>query len=131
MMENNLEGFWYSTSEPHFPMPVHSDVLHPNKYEIIKAYDNLIESEMEYGPSNNWKNDKVKSYRGMSHCRCCTKEQQYDEQSRRILVDMGCREYSFNGWTWPHGYRHYIDVHNIVPSKDFLKDVLGLDYDIN
>ena len=127
MRQSNLEGFWYSEREPHFPMPVHSDIPHPNKEEILKAYDDLIEAEMEYGPSNEWKNSKVVGYRGFSYCRCCTKEQQFNGATSTILVDMGCREYSYNGWTWPQGYRHYIDVHNVVPSKSFLKDVLSLD----
>ena len=31
----------------------------------------------------------------------------------------GTAEYSLNNVNWPQGYSHYIETHNIVPSKEF------------
>lgn len=138
MNNPQIEGHWYSKQEPHFPMPIHSDEIHPKKLEILTAYDNLIQTEMEYGPSNDWKNDKVTAYRGWSACRCCdfgfklindrwtdTPENR-EAVTRSLRVNMGNKEYRYNGWIWPEGFRHYIDIHNVVPCEEFLTDVLGI-----
>jgi hypothetical protein len=122
------EGFWYSKEEPHYPQAEHSDVEHSLKQQILNAYDNLL-NEDRFNPHRNesWDtNEHVITYRGSSWCRCCTKEQQFNQETRKILISMGSRQYVLNGWEWPEGYRHYIDVHNIVPSKEWLENVLNI-----
>lgn len=53
----------------------------------------------------------VKHFRGRSTCRICW--------------DMnGSKEYHTDSWTWPEGYAHYVEKHNIeVPSNfvDYIK----------
>lgn len=45
-------------------------------------------------------------YRGWSNCRVCHREN-------------GSREFLTPGAVWPAGFRHYIEVHNVRPSKAF------------
>lgn len=109
------EGHWYSKREPHFPMPVHSDTPHPQKQEILDTYDFLMSMPIfDYTEANDWANGHVKGYRGWSSCRCCQKHN-------------GSREYNYRDWAWPEGFRHYIADHNVIPTKDFLKEVLNID----
>jgi hypothetical protein len=122
MSEYKLEGFWYSKYEPHFPMPVAQDEPHHMKELILEKYDALL-SQPVFNPNYNsdeplnWDEitKHVISYRGFSSCRCCAKH------------NNGTRSYRYNGWQWPEGFRHYIDEHNIVPSNEFLKEVLGME----
>lgn len=111
------EGFWYSDHEPHYPKAIHSDEVHPKKADILKAYDELLDED-RFNPERNrdtWKDNKnVLSFRGCSYCRCCP-------------LRNGSRQYVLNGWEWPEGYRHYIDKHNVIPSKNWLKEVLGIE----
>lgn len=51
-------------------------------------------------------------FRGISRCRLCGKVN-------------GSITYQANGWEWPEGYRHYIEVHNVRPSLAFQEMVLG------
>lgn len=111
-------GHWYSQYSPEFPMPVHSDEAHPHKAQILEAYDTLLASPIfEYG-SSSWDSEYVRAYRGISSCRCC-------KGTSRVSV--GNKEYRYNGWVWPEGFRHYIDVHNIIPTEDFLKEILNIE----
>jgi hypothetical protein len=119
--DHKLEGHLYSESEPHFPMPVHQDKEHPLKQIILEKYDALLSNEVfnpvfNTGVQPDWKKieQHVICYRGVSGCRCCGQLN-------------GSREYRYNGWAWPQGFRHYIEEHNVVPSKEFLKEVLGIE----
>lgn len=62
-------------------------------------------------------------YRGFSSCRLCDKQ------------DNGTYEHTLAEWTdsekrptiaWPEGYEHYIEAHNVVPSREFYELVLRL-----
>ncbi len=97
-----IEGYWYSEATPEYPMPVHTDVVPHNKSDILKALDKAEASA------------RTVAYKGFSICRCCG----------RIN---GSREFSYKGWSWPEGFRHYIEDHNIVPSFKFTEEVLELD----
>lgn len=55
----------------------------------------------------------VVAYRGSSRCRCCHR-------------DNGNHEYRYNGWTWPEGYRHYLEDHNVLPDAAFKDFVMKL-----
>lgn len=56
---------------------------------------------------------RVLSYKGISFCRCCG-------------IENGSKEFYYKNWCWPSGYKHYLEVHNISPSNDFIKEVLNL-----
>jgi hypothetical protein len=98
---DKMEGFWYSKMEPYFPMPKENPISFPRKEEILKAYDKVIQRAL------------VKYYRGSSTCRCCK-------------AWNGSKEFEFKGWKWPEGYRHYIDIHNVIPTKRFMENVLNI-----
>lgn len=53
----------------------------------------------------------VACYMGSSRCRICDKQN-------------GSREYHIHGWIWPEGFRHYVEVHNVKPSDDFIKFIM-------
>ena len=90
------EGFWKSIAEPDLPMPV------PNG-DPIKSQALFLEKLTQ-------KESKALklSYRGWSTCRICK------------CVN-GTQSFQDRGWEWPSGYKHYIDVHNVRPSRDFYK----------
>ena len=46
------------------------------------------------------------AYRGYSYCRLCGRGN-------------GFETLCLNGWEWPSGLRHYIDMHNVRPSTRF------------
>jgi hypothetical protein len=125
MEEYKQEGFWYSKSEPHYPMPVEQENQHPLKDLIIEKYDALLSlpvfhPDYNSGEPLDWDeiHNHVVSYRGFSWCRICPS---------RSGASMGTKSYRYNGWEWPEGFRHYIVEHNVVPSKEFLKEVLGME----
>lgn len=129
MNKLNQEGFWYSKTEQHYPMPVHTDIEHPLKHRIIKAYKALLDED-RFNPHRDDSfrtNKNVIFYRGSSYCRICASDKQYDKVNNKILLSMGSRQYVLNGWEWPEGYLHYIEVHNVMPSKEWLKDVLDIE----
>jgi hypothetical protein len=121
--DKKLEGHWgrFEGDDSGFPYPVHTDIEHPLKQQILDAYDALLaQPQFSYGPDNWWgKEDHVRAYRGSSGCRCCA--------AMGIRKMNGCKEYEEKGWVWPEGFRHYISEHNIVPTKEFLKDVLNIE----
>lgn len=55
----------------------------------------------------------VRTYRGASTCRVCHKVN-------------GSREFETSGAIWPSGLRHYIEVHNVMPSREFQQHIEGL-----
>lgn len=93
------EGFWYSKYEPHFPVPVAGDP-YPQQAEVLVK---LEQAERE---------SEQLCFRGWSLCRICG------------IVNGSVQHRK--DWEWPGGYRHYIEKHNIRPSKEFAKEVLGI-----
>lgn len=99
-------------------MPIHTDELSPYKKEILENLDYLESGAPQYD-SYGMDDDiadsvEVLHMKGWSTCRCCGKMN-------------GSREFSYKGWNWPEGFRHYIEIHNVVPSAEFLKEVLGIE----
>jgi hypothetical protein len=104
-----FEGFWWSEREPHFPKPVSSDVAFEGKEAVIVALEKLEKDIYLH-------KDRAGTcvyFKGFSICRCCGAEN-------------GDMEFSYKNWKWPVGLSHYVKVHNIKPSDDFLKDVLHI-----
>ncbi len=94
MAEEMREGFWKSFHEPNLPEPVASDESWDGQSNFLKCLD-LVEAEA-----------KFVQFRGISPCRVCQKMN-------------GSREFQHNGWAWPAGLRHYLEDHNVKPSKEF------------
>jgi hypothetical protein len=46
------------------------------------------------------------AFRGWSNCRLCQKTN-------------GSTEFSYNGWRWPQGFRHYVAAHGVDPTPEF------------
>jgi len=121
--EEKLEGFWYSEFEPEFPFPEE----HKSDWVTIDFLFKLIclESKLldEYKKivtiANNggiYKPTHCESYRGSSSCRICK-------------CQNGSREFTYGGFCWPEGFRHYIECHKIKPSDEFIEMILGFDVD--
>ena len=96
--EPRREGFWRSASEPDLPMPVAKETPWVGKDRFLHQLD-IVEAELK---SKN----KMECYRGWSNCRLCN-------------CMNGSAEYNNGKWCWPAGYRHYIEQHNVKPSKEF------------
>lgn len=94
------EGFWYSKDEPDLPMPVENSIDPELKQAFLSALQEIQkQAEQEH-------------YMGWSDCRLCDKMN-------------GSRELYFMGWKWPEGYIHYIQDHNVAPTKEFHDFVVG------
>lgn len=92
-----IEGYWRSQSEPHYPMPIAQaePVSRDFLYKLRKIESRLY---MEH-------------YKGSSKCRICG-------------IDLGNGEYQLgrrsSGWAWPQGLMHYLIMHNVHPSAQFV-----------
>jgi len=91
-------GFWYSTHEPELLKPKPGTPM-MHKSLVLDAID-YVEKEA-----------RCVAYRGFSCCRICG----------RIN---GSEEFTFKGFTWPSGYKHYIEDHNVYPDPDWLAMVI-------
>lgn len=101
-----VEGYWRSLypndrTTQDYPVPVAHEEPFPEKVAFLKV---LAEKEAKA---------REVHYRGWSTCRVCN---QYN----------GSTEFEYNGWRWPQGYRHYVEDHNVAPSKDFMKFILSV-----
>jgi len=110
------EGFWASHEDPlldtyesKYPWPSpHPDGV-PHKEALLKALHD-IQTSLEGTPGEV-------SYRGLAPCRLCDQF-------------VGSREYTYSNpttgdtVTWPQGYSHYIEEHNVRPSRRFYAIVL-------
>lgn len=103
----NREGFWAnpestfkSARYSKLPVPRTLALEWEGKEEFLKE---LISVEERC---------RVEFYRGSSHCRICG-------------IHNGSAENYWSGWTWPSGYRHYIEHHNVRPSLAFQEMILN------
>jgi hypothetical protein len=116
------EGYWANSEDEksNFPFPVGSDTAWPGKDEFLTKLRKKQSSAEET------------SYRGMSHCRLvgkhnCQSDSGFDDQP---VKDNGSSEFSItspNGdlITWPEGYAHYVEVHNVKPSREFYNFIMN------
>lgn len=88
-MEKIREGFW---SEANIPVP--NALPWEGQAEFLRALDAVEDAAT------------VVSYRGWSNCRVCCREN-------------GSREFCTGRAVWPSGFRHYVEAHNVRPSKEF------------
>lgn len=99
----NREGFWYSREEPDLPMPIANKSPWNGQKEFLEKLS-FIENSVDWGPNKE-------GYFGYSGCRICD-------------CDNGSAEYRISDWTWPEGFRHYVEVHNVKPSDEFIRFVM-------
>lgn len=91
----NIEGYWYSKSEPQYPHPISNK----DKWEGQDKFVNqLINTQFKASKTN---------YKGWSDCRVCNKMN-------------GSSEFQLDNWKWPEGLLHYIVNHNVKPSQEFI-----------
>lgn len=100
-MENmNKEGFWHSKYEPQYPKPVENKKPWQGHLAFIKRLEEIQHKA------------NIFRFKGFSTCRICKNSN-------------GSDEYQYKNWRWPSGYMHYIKEHNIIPSDEFFKFVMG------
>lgn len=94
------EGFWYSEYEKQYPMPVPFVGEWEGKKEFLAK---LKETE---------KNTNKAYYKGWSTCRLCK-------------CHNGSFSHQYKSWKWPEGFIHYVRDHNVKPSDEFIKFIMG------
>jgi|SRR5215208_4033156 len=101
------EGFWRAPPTSFYEDPQYRGLPWP------EAHDEPMEDKEVFLEALNYAEAfaEVTSYRGWSTCRLCGKHN-------------GSVQFDLRGWTWPEGYRHYIEVHNVRPSPEFKAFVL-------
>lgn len=101
MKETTQVGFWNNQQNdyPQYPMP--QDMVGKLDKETKRKIIDYLSDRKFF---------KV-AYRGWADCRICGEH-------------LGSSDYSDKKYTWPQGYEHYIQKHNVVPPKDFIKHIL-------
>lgn len=92
-----LDGYWRDPEEPetaHFPIAVESHKPFQGKPECLALMRVAEEKARE------------KHFKGWSSCRICGQRN-------------GSSDFELNGFKWPSGYSHYINMHNVMPSAEF------------
>lgn len=117
-------GFWYSESEPELPMPEeHGTQAWEHRANFMGILTMLQMSMINDWRASNFQNGHsryqeqypdaaVHQYRGWSMCRLCKQTN-------------GTKEFVLGGFTWPEGYAHYLDYHNVAPDPDFKQFILN------
>lgn len=104
-------GFWNTHKDdyPELPLPLAREKPWKGRRDflaLLSGVENLIKGH-QLG--------RINRYRGFSSCRCCGKAN-------------GSQEYTYNGFQWPEGFRHYIEEHNVKPPQDFIDFILSGHY---
>jgi len=117
------EGYWASDQDiskdeykGEYPWPV-SSTSFPEKEifvnQLIEVETRLLELE-EKSKANGEHEKYVHSYRGLSMCRICNKKNGYKE----YVLEISDRIVN-----WPEGFRHYVEVHDVRPTDEFLETI--------
>ena len=93
-----IEGYWFNPNSPavtkQYPIPQAREQPAHDQEAFLTALKKL-ESKA-----------RQDFYKGFSTCRICGKMN-------------GSSEFTASEWSWPQGYRHYIEAHNVRPSHEF------------
>jgi hypothetical protein len=110
------EGYWASDIDPKkdeykgkYPWPFPS--LFPEK-EIFLEKLSKIEQMLNKLQLNAKEEEYVLSYRGLSRCRLCNNLNGFKEY---VL------QHSNGKVNWPEGFSHYVDVHGVRPTEQFIQ----------
>jgi hypothetical protein len=96
------EGYWRRTSledESGLPFPVSESKPWKGRDTFLAALARKEEMAEEV------------VYRGWSSCRLCNSAN-------------GHSEYWLDPWKWPEGLRHYVELHNVRPTDEFVSFIL-------
>lgn len=97
LKERKIEGYWYSTYQPEYPMPIPNELTEEQSNTI---YNLIIQKQSEAYEVR---------YRGLS-------------RSRIDETTLGCCEYQTEEWIWPGDFAtHYVLKYRVKPSDEFLK----------
>lgn len=88
------EGFWRWQHEPDLPMPIANAMPWEGQAEFLRRLS-AVEDAANFLQAKGW-----------STCRVCDRPN-------------GSREFRTAGAEWPEGLRHYVETHNVRPSKAF------------
>lgn len=110
------EGYWAMSPEQAndpYPWPIENQM---SEEDVQSFLTNLgsVEAKIQ---RKKLKNASFRAFLGYSKCRCCGKLN-------------GTQEYSYGGWVWPVGYRHYIEEHKVRPTISFILFIRSLCGDI-
>lgn len=94
------EGYWANEHNTKLPIPQGSIFAWDGQEKFLVHLDRIEALA------------KRVAYRGFSVCRLCKKGN-------------GSEDFTYQGWTWPSGYAHYIRDHNVRPSLAFQEFILG------
>ena len=95
------EGFWYNEDKENknYPEPKPTE---DKKWKKKKKFFLNLLYETESFPFVT-----CRGLKGWSNCRICSERN-------------GSDTFFYKGWEWPSGFSHYIEEHNIKPSKEFI-----------
>ena len=112
--EIKKEGFWKSNEEPNLPMPKSiSDPSLLRNWKFVKGVFVEMLSRIEKAIKEKEIDGAFIVYRGYSKCRLCG-------------ILNGSYEFEADGWKWPEGYIHYLLIHNVKPSSEFMQFIRRL-----
>jgi hypothetical protein len=99
--DGNIQvGFWHSKYEPWLAMPVGGFLSLGERTDLC----NRLQA------TENTKAEKIQ-YRGHSTCRLCG-------------CLNGSASFSYNGYEWPEGLKHYVLEHGVALDPVFIRNVL-------
>lgn len=118
-----IEGYWFE-SDNKIIYPAPKAELKKDK-EFVTIFKKILDLNMKYLSEYDLGgcidiNPRIyrEMYLGYSECRMCDKSLN------------GCGEYEFvlDGikYIFPEGYLHYVDKHNVHPSKEFRKVIIDI-----
>jgi hypothetical protein len=102
-----VEGYWRvkQRESSEYPWPARNDEPWPGKQDFLAK----LQQKQNQAQSTN--------YRGMSPCRL------HGLDECTLGERNGSAEYTYSAGgitvSWPQGYEHYIEVHNVKPCKAF------------
>jgi hypothetical protein len=112
--KEKYEGFWRSAQVPkdkydREPWPISHDQPWEGKEEFLKK----LRAKQKTCSTN--------AYDGWSTCRLLGQDgcKKGENGSNDYVAKSGTVEI-----TWPEGYEHYIQVHNVIPSKEFYNFIM-------
>ena len=105
-------GFWHNRHEPTLPMPENCSGEWEGGTDL-RAVLTMLQLRMSnsngYGlsPREKIPLGEVRQFKGFSICRLCG-------------CDVGAKEFTLGGFTWPEGYMHYLgEPHYVRPDPEF------------
>lgn len=117
--EERKVGFWTA----HEPGPNNRDLDLPWPWPNARPFvgQKAFLEKLEDIESDS--HASMKRYRGFSTCRCCKEPNGSAEISYTFTKPEGGRV----KYTWPIGYSHYIETHNVRPEQEFVELVMAYD----